>query len=387
MPDRTKRIFISDIHMGDERSLTAPHSYVWFRNNVSLLADFLKDLLQAPDIKEMIILGDLFDQWIIPANYTPIPRLETICSSRLYAPVIAGLKALAASQDIKLTYVPGNHDMALSRAGIGDTRQFLEGYFNGMNFLCEETMPLGTYRNGTTVAEHGNRYCLFNAPDRVSNAGTCFLPLGYFISRLDSYKVCEKGKPCSFFDILIKTAEDLRGNTQFVEDTFLATAEDCGLANGTIEVAGLPGYGNWIPVGDIASRFRQIAAHWGQVPGTGNVDAIMAAEGEGDQLGLFPAAKASYFKDNPEARVVIFGHTHTAEIERDFENPGNPNYIVDPDVTPCRTIYANSGAWIDSAKYGCTYVETEEVGNRLHVSVKAYPGKNIISGWKGFVES
>ncbi len=379
-----KRIFISDVHMGDERSLAAPHSYVWFRKNVSRLADFLDELLKAPDVEELIILGDLFDLWIIPANYSPITKLENVCSSEMYQPVIEKLKALAET-GIKLTYVPGNHDMALSPAKMPETKQFLEDYFNGMNYLCEETMPLGTYRNGTIAAEHGNRYCLFNAPDKVSNSGVSFLPLGYFISRLDAYKVCEKGHACGFFDTLVKFVEEfLRGNTHFVEDVFLATADDSGLGDGTIEAAGLPGYGNWIPVGDIAVRFRQIAGHWGQVPGTKNVDAFIAAKS--DAFGLFSAAKATYFQDNPEFKVVIFGHTHTAELQPDYENPGNPNYIVDPDVTPCRTIYANSGAWTDDAKYGCTYVETEEDGSRLYVKVKTYPGNNILSGCKGFVE-
>ncbi len=326
MPERTKRIFISDIHMGDERSFTAPHSYVWFEKNVPLLAGFLTATLQAPDVKEVIILGDLFDQWIIPANYSPITKLETICSGRPYAPVINGLKSLAASQDIELTYVPGNHDMAFDPAGIDTTKQFLRDFFKGMNVLCEETAPLGTFKNGAIAAEHGNRYCLFNAPDLASNSGASFVPLGYFISRLDAYKVCRSGSPCSVFDTFIKFMEEfIKGNDNFVEDVFLATAQDCAPGNTTIEVAGLPGYGDPIPVGDVASRFKEIAARWGQIPGTKNVDAATAAQG--DQFGLFEAAKTVYFQDNPSSRVVIFGHTHTADMQREFENPENPNYI------------------------------------------------------------
>ena len=311
-------------------------------------------------------------------------KLETICSGRPYAPVINGLKSLAASQDIELTYVPGNHDMAFDPAGIDTTKQFLRDFFKGMNVLCEETAPLGTFKNGAIAAEHGNRYCLFNAPDLASNSGASFVPLGYFISRLDAYKVCRSGSPCSVFDTFIKFMEEfIKGNDNFVEDVFLATAQDCAPGNTTIEVAGLPGYGDPIPVGDVASRFKEIAARWGQIPGTKNVDAATAAQG--DQFGLFEAAKTVYFQDNPSSRVVIFGHTHTADMQREFENPENPNYICDPDTTPCRTIYANSGTWIDSSKYGCTYVETEEEGNRLHVRVKSYPENNVVKDWRGFV--
>lgn len=384
MSQKTKRIFISDIHMGDERSWSAQHSYVWFRNNVSLFADFLNALLHAPDVIEVIILGDLFDQWFIPADYSPIPRLESICESQVYGPVIAALKALAASADVKLTYVPGNHDMALTPAGIEDTRQFLQSCFSGIDFVCDQTIPLGTYKNGILVAEHGNRYCLFNAPDRASNSGACFLPLGYFISRLDAYRVCTKGSPCSVFDILINFAEQyLKGNTDFVRDVLFATARECGLANGSIDVSGLPGYEEKILVSDIAARFSLIAENWGQIAGTKDVDAFAAAKD--DALGLFTAAKGVYFHPASESKVVIFGHTHTAYMQRDFENPGNPSYIVDPERTPCRTIYANSGAWIDGAKFGCTYVETREDADRLYVSVKAYPDNQVINDWKGFV--
>ncbi len=381
-----KRIFISDIHMGDARSLTAPHPYVWFNNNVSHLANFLNELLKAPDVKEVIILGDLFDQWIIPANRSPIPKLETICSSNIYAPVIDGLKALAASQHIKLTYVPGNHDMAISPADIPETRQFFEDSFQGMNFICEDTMPLGIYKNGIIVAEHGNRYGLFNSPDILSNSGASFLPLGYFISRLDTYKVCERGCPHSFWDILFKFGKELmEGNTDFVEDVFLSTAQDCGLGDGSIDVNGLPGYDDQatLPIADIANRFSQIATNWGQIPGTENIPALEAAEN--DQLSLFPAAKAVYFQGDSQFKVVIFGHTHNAEMQPIYKNPGNPNFIQNKDE-PFRAVYANSGTWIDDTKHGCTYVETEEDGNRLYVRVKGYPSQRVIDNCEGFVE-
>jgi len=46
------------------------------------------------------------------------------------------------------------------------------------------------------------------------------------------------------------------------------------------------------------------------------------------------------------------------------DNPGFPG--------ASNTIYANCGAWVDSAKDGCTYVETEVVDGNLHVRLKGY---------------
>ena len=76
MSDRTKRIFISDIHMSDQKSMSGINPYCWFRKNIDTLAKFLDEQLAAPDVKEVVILGDLFDQWVIPVNASPINSLS-----------------------------------------------------------------------------------------------------------------------------------------------------------------------------------------------------------------------------------------------------------------------------------------------------------------------
>lgn len=174
---RNKRIFISDIHMGDAMSLQGPHPYGWFNENIPVLAQFLNDQLNSPAVKEVTILGDLFDAWVIPVGNAPLASFEAICANPANTPVIDQLKALAASPDIKLSYVPGNHDMSMDAAGITATRQFLESQFPGIRFICNSTTPVGCFRVGPLAAEHGDRYCLFNAPDSWTAAGT-FLPLG-----------------------------------------------------------------------------------------------------------------------------------------------------------------------------------------------------------------
>src|SRR6266567_9430821 len=113
---RTKRIFISDIHMGDDRSMLNQTHYGWFVNNIPILAQFLDDQLHSDDVSEVIILGDLFDEWVIPVNLDPLTSYDTICNNPKNAPVITKLQALAASKDIRLSYVPGNHDMSMNVA-------------------------------------------------------------------------------------------------------------------------------------------------------------------------------------------------------------------------------------------------------------------------------
>src|SRR5208283_4687856 len=71
--DKIKRIFVSDTHMGDSRSQrqTSPyHPYGWLsENRQELFANFVRTVRSHVD--EVIILGDLFDEWICPAKLDP----------------------------------------------------------------------------------------------------------------------------------------------------------------------------------------------------------------------------------------------------------------------------------------------------------------------------
>jgi hypothetical protein len=52
---------ISDLHLGDDRSFNI--GYGWLNDNRSLLAGFLNKVRLSPNIKELVIAGDLFDEW------------------------------------------------------------------------------------------------------------------------------------------------------------------------------------------------------------------------------------------------------------------------------------------------------------------------------------
>jgi UDP-2,3-diacylglucosamine pyrophosphatase LpxH len=382
MAARTKTIFISDIHMGCNAKNSGTFPYVWFNKNAGLLAQFLNEKSAAPDVNEVVILGDLFDRWVVPADMDPIIKLADISSDPVNQPVIEALAALAASNDIKLSYVPGNHDMALDDGDITVTRDFMQAAFPGINLVFDDSWPLGTYRAGPLVAEHGDRYCLFNAPDRLSNSGSSFLPLGYFISRMVAYKACKTGKNQDVPDIFAGIVDEYaKGDPNFAENTFHAIARDCGLDHGDIIVGGLPGYpAIRMTVDDIGARFGRIDSNWGDVPGSGRVSVFTAVESDG--LGLDGAADDTYFRRGSDIKVVIFGHTHIPALLPDI--PGFPG--------AGNTIYANTGAWVDGAKDGCTYVETEAADGNLHVRLKGYrddapnPPKEFIKD-EGYVET
>lgn len=322
MADRTKRIFISDIHMGDNRSLKDPNHYGWFKKNIPLLAEFLGELLKAPDVKEVVILGDLFDDWVIPVNIEPLTSFEEICLNPDNKPVIDKLKELAASPDVKLAYVPGNHDMSMDETGISKTRQFLEKMFPGIRYFCSNTVPLGTYNVGALAAEHGDRYCLFNAPDLWSKPDT-FLPLGYFISRIVAYKVAQTGKGQDPRQIFFKFLKQFIHQPDFIEDLMIAIAQDAKLtAQDTITLDNIPNYPKEMAIEAIGKLFKNLPKNWERAPNHINLATAIISDLEN----LYVAASSTYFSTfNPAIDIVIFGHTHIPVMVKNLINPADEN--------------------------------------------------------------
>jgi len=370
----TKRIFISDIHMGDERSQAGPNPYGWFRKNIPHLANFLNEQLNAQEVAEVVILGDLFDEWVIPTEQDPLTSFQDICNNPSNSPVIDDLRQLAARGI--LTYVPGNHDMTLSTTNPAGNQQFMENTFPGIHYLAD-----GVYRRGRLVAEHGHRYCLFNAADPWTNP-PLLLPLGYFISRLVAHKFMTTGTDEDPVNILRKFIIQLKDSLNFIKDVYEAVAKDAGLKDADpMDMAGISGFP--ATVGAIGTLYDLLIDNWRQKRSDIDWKTAMYGDGAGD---LSPAASHIYFFfSGSDQNIVIFGHTHKADLVKHYileAAPGVPNIHLD---LPCRAIYANSGAWVDAAPF-CTYVETKEdaEAGRHFVRVLNYPGNTLLQ--EGFVK-
>jgi UDP-2,3-diacylglucosamine pyrophosphatase LpxH len=388
-PAAMKKIFISDIHLGDERSLTdetsltathPTHPYGWIKSNLSNLAHFLEEQADATDVAELVILGDLFDTWVIPTDFEPLTSFDIICRNPMNLDVINALKKLAAKG--VLSYVPGNHDMALSIAGLTEIRSFMETSFPGINYICDPNLPTGVYRSGKLVAEHGNRYCLFNAPDPWTDAPS-FLPIGYFISRLVAYKVSTTGTSEDFHNILKNFIVKLLSRPNFVKDLFEAIAEDAGLAyDSDIKMNGISNFPNPIKVGYVGSTYGPLIYNW-EKDGRNKVGWETATIADAGDLSL--AAARVYFSifGSSEQNIVIFGHTHKADLKKNYIlEASQPVENIHLDL-PCLSIYANCGTWVDAVP--STYVETQEdlAAGRHNVRLLAYPSKTLLQ--EGFV--
>jgi hypothetical protein len=235
---------------------------------------------------------------------------------------------------------------------------------------------LGRYRVGTLLAEHGNRYCLFNGPDTWAKPN-CFLPLGYFISRIIAHYALNHGQKLNYLHILGNFINGISGTPDILKNMFIAVAAEGDLKpNDSINTKGIPGYPAMMTVDEIGEQFSNLVEDWSKEPG--NIHWKIAGEGDLENLWL---AASRQFQGGKQ--IVIFGHTHKPEMHLD--QGVDTGDEIPPWEKPSATIYANSGAWVDGCKYGCTYVEAEEAAKewRHYVRLKKYPGNTCVN--EGFV--
>jgi UDP-2,3-diacylglucosamine pyrophosphatase LpxH len=366
----TKRIFISDIHMGDKRSAInadppPPYAYGWFtpkegpnHNHPEMLADFLKNYILIDDsVAEVIILGDLFDEWVVPANKNPFEfpgesQFEAIAGAPQNIPAVDMLKKLAEKG--KLTYLTGNHDFLGTIEPGEDT---IKKILPGVKYIGSQ--GVGAYKTGDGIlAEHGHRFALFNAPwikdGKGSGLAASWLPFGFYITRLNVQYEAEKGKGYGFFefiqDAIIKkyTTAFIEGNIRSIAkeidkliiDTFeVFHADEIFAGQDGIKMDGLNGVPGTVKWAEIEKHFARIYSDWEKMhPDNGSAFHALINN-------LFKLKSAVEFVlKNEKPKILLFGHTHHWKFEtREYGN--GPQ------------IYANTGAWIN--KRDCTFIRTE----------------------------
>ena len=362
---RTKRYFISDIHLTDEASHKQPrgrHAYAWITGDrIKLLGKFLDDLLKDSTTRDVVILGDLFDNWLCPASGKP-SVLEDIVNAKTNEPVIKALRAFEKS-DVNLFYVYGNHDMTM------DKNELL-GSIKGMKIIGDGRQA-GVFRPGLLAAEHGHKYGLFNAPD-TKHVGS-YLPSGYAITRMVAENSAKTGKSTGSFDDMISAVKDA---LEHIEEPLVEQ-----VLEGLARVYGFDNPDFIMPQGDKKSLDDMVKLHgddykvWGK--DTNGVKALTAVLDDMGSWGgnLGQAVEDVYF-NNEGAKIVVFGHTHVPALRTFPENP----YLIDDSGNrsdpECEAIYANSGSWVDSCKKA-TWVETEKdpVAKKHWVRLRWYDEK------------
>ena len=373
-----KKVFISDLHMGDGRALHGTdtrYPYGWLRANIPLAAEFLEEQLRSDDVEEVVVLGDLFDGWVIPSDIDPAlpssssPFYERSCRADDNEPIVAALRDLA--QDHRLSYVSGNHDMLVSE----DFVKSKDG-FPGIKFVegSVEYPMWRRYEDGQLVAEHGHMYDPFCATDdwtlRIPSMPQD-LPFGYYCSRVVAHKVAATGEHQDVLDICGKFGEEfLKGHLDIPEDAFLAIAEDSGLDK--YSPINLGNDARSVYTSDVGKVYREILQEWSRHTPTETKALEVVFRG------LAECIYEQYFRPDNGFRIAICGHTHVPML-RSWSPSRNKvvtwveHLLKKSPSVPASYVYANSGTWIDFG-HPCTYVETEKDfnNNRHYVRLKSY---------------
>ena len=374
---RTSIVVISDIHMGDARAQA--EGYCWFGENKDALLDLLTRLKDNPGVRDLVILGDLFDEWLIPFDSPPFDGAVT--DSQDYfrsirnAPTNTGifdvLAEIAAGGDTNLVYVRGNHDMLMDSATLAELLPgaIFKGQIDG----------LGSYTPvDGVVMEHGHRYDFFNCPQPLANPGH-ILPPGFFVSRMWAAGMKAQAGPGALSaeqlargpfgdqEIEFPLAWDLA--LLYSEAQFPAlTPPD--LNTPVIRMTGIDGLTGPLPFNDAKGAYvnGNIETLWPQTQARNGVQAPMPVfvsivNGHSD---LLFEADAEYLTNKDRGvRIVVFGHTHEHMLKE---------Y---PAFGPPTGIYANSGSWVNEASAGYIGGCADKVRTVVVVSPAAWTGSDL----------
>lgn len=365
---RTITIVISDIHLGDQRSIDK--GYGWFVKNKDKLVNFLKLVRQRPHVKELVIAGDLFDEWVAPMEYdafngsTQSGFVDAIVTAN--KPVIDAFNAIIKDGNIKVTYVPGNHDMLVTSADI-------QRVFPGI-FEARDAQGLGAYSSAELpelVIEHGHRYDFFNAPDPISNRDitktSSILSPGFFVSKIAASSDLEKSASSFYREGASAQYTNAQAGyylTYWAAWQLIMSQKPVKESwDAKIIKTGIDGYADTyaiydlIPHHDSASGspldvllYKDIVnTWWDQRQSANKVPVKLLAEVALAAGAINPALDAQsivqyFLNTSSNKRIVVFGHTHDAGL---FTTLNHKGYW---------SVYANSGTWVDNSKVSCTFV-------------------------------
>ena len=381
---RNKVLFISDVHLNvdAEYSWTSP-------SHLAELAQFLLEVNRRPDVQELVILGDLVDNWVVPVDQLP-HSFNDVLSHPINQGVVTNLQAICKNPAIKVTYLTGNHDLLSWQQA---NKEVLQKFFPEMLIVSQYPGYGNWSKNNVIWAEHGHRYCLFNAADVWSHKPSQ-LPLGYFMSRLSATASINQHQKLNTVDLIAELASKSQGQlleylsnggwTQVMPHSLMGKGihDDAMISliyygeaawsnskpHDKYLMGGLDGFKTDPTVWHVGKVYNNILSRWpvrqGRVPGViAFFDDCGALSNAADILFRMPPWLQGDYPFTP--KIILFGHTHNALIQNDPNNG---------------TIYLNTGAWVDGKPM--TYAEIEiipgDVGTTYNASVFDYGKKSLI---------
>lgn len=393
--ERNMIVIISDIHLG------ADLTYAECNDNRPILEDFLNKVKVAKNVKELVIAGDLFDEWFVPANIdTYKGKNQADFVQRIVATnksIFDVLNSIIKEGKVKLTYVPGNHDLAITAENVALA-------LPGVNQARESVQGLGTYTPVSMpelAIEHGHRYNFFCAPDPISNkniAPGSFMPPGYFFTRIAALHVVQKkannGKdPIPGDSMPIITKNNTGGESQELSYNYWSTWKDLmtqlpisNKFSDKVIVTNINGFTESYSINDLmpfqltpggfidCKVFKGIQDSWVE-RSIANGVTVTTLTGESikyaaDNKETDVQSQREYFMNSKSnKRIVVFGHTHYPEI------------IPTVNYKNEKSIYANSGTWIDHNHSTANFIvitpQNANLNSQTHIKLYSYDKKDV----------
>ena len=327
MTDRTKRVFISDIHLGTN----APWDWYQRRKHEDRLLNLL-GYVAAPQsgIKDLVLLGDVFETWACPIGDVPRPFADILAENHKVVDALANCVRGIPN----VFFVRGNHDMHVTAEHLGEK-------LAGIKHIAQ-------YNSGLLHAEHGSRFAMFNAIDQLHDPRGG-LPLGYYITRIltgnDDYD--KPGALIRYIDDLLEAAFT---TTRIAESVIEALAEHA-LIDLDDPIA-MPDGRRSTTLRHVQKRYAGLFDRW--IEKFGYRYAINAVRAEGGGLGWF----ADRLCKKKDFRIVVLGHTHDSDLDRDGW------------FATSQTIYANSGYWCPKPGENAHFVEVDKRVGEFRVAVR-----------------
>ncbi len=326
---KTARVFLSDVHLGTGQP------YDWYqpaRHRASLLAVLDYALANRSRIKDLVLLGDIFDTWLCPIDRPPHTIAEILDAN----PEVCDKLRRCVEELDNVFYINGNHDMCV-------TEEDLATLGSG----ARRIRRIPAYQAGMLYAEHGHRFAMFNAADRLHDP-THALPIGYFVTRVlcghDDYD--RPGAIVRSIDDLLESAF----TTQTITSSVLEALMELTGRSDEDRVCMPFGRQDWT-LGAVKRRYANVFDRW--VEKFGHRYAIRSVLGELNALGWF----ADRLSTSRGYKVVVLGHSHQAKLDKD-------QWFVAED-----RVYANAGYMCPSDGDDANFVEVDKGAGGLAVSL------------------
>ncbi|MDP4175042.1 MAG: metallophosphoesterase [Bacteroidota bacterium] len=377
-------VVISDLHLG------ANLAYAEINKNLAPLENLLSKVRASKNVKELVIAGDLIDEWFVPANLdTYNGKGQSDYVQRIAATnkgVLDAFNRIIQDGNILVTYVPGNHDLTITAANIASI-------LPGINQARDNVQGLGAYSpagHPEMIIEHGHRYNFFCAPDPISNkdiAPGSIMPPGYFFTRIAALHVAQ-GCKTPGDSILAAVPNASGGDSQNllyaywkVWEWTLKTFPITNKFSDKIITTNIDGFTQSLSVNDLVpyqnaaggvidvKMYKGIQDNWDERQKINkvavNIPAAHAIQYAADPTDTDNQAFVQYFTNpNSDKRLVVFGHSHIAKI------------IPTNNFKGQKSIYANTGAWIDRNPGGTTtnfvVITPQSTGGSSQTLVKLY---------------